>query len=130
MRLSLSGRVVVASDDAYDGTRDWEIGPHFELVGVFSLTDLIRAALPTSERTRWPTEQMTLAAQMDLYEQATRKHLWSASKEYAVTHCDGMFEFWPHISAETMERLPAPVRLPPSTKGSHPRGPDSAGGSE
>lgn len=116
VRLALAGRVAIATEDAYNGTRDWEVGPYFRLSGVFSLSALVRAVLPENQRQQWPSEGMTLAAQLDLYDSATRKRAWSASKEYFVRYREGTFEFWPHISAEALPPLEVMDRLPPRSR--------------
>ncbi len=119
IRLALHDRVVLAGEDAYDGTRYWEIAPYFQLGGIFDLCALINAALDDKEK-RWPADEMTLAAQVELYDAITRKLIWSASKEYFLKHREGTFEFWPHVSAQVMASLPALDRLPTRTKGSRP----------
>jgi hypothetical protein len=114
VRLSVAGAVgALQGAGAYDGTRDWEITPFFRLNGVFDLCKLIVAALPASQAPNWPTERMTLAAQMDLYDSVTLRLMWSSSQEYAVIHQpqDGVFIIWREISASVLPQLEVADRL-------------------
>ena len=55
VRLAVGDHVVMAEGDAYDGTREWEIGPYFNLVGEFDverLHRLVDAREPLGERRR------------------------------------------------------------------------------
>lgn len=122
IRLALGDRVVMSGDDAYDGSRYWEIAPYFKLGGVFDVCPLVNAAIQAKRDQRWPSEDMTIAAQLDLYDLITRRLIWSASKEYFLKHRDGTFDFWPHISAQVMDLLPPLMVLPPrSQAGGQPR---------
>ncbi len=114
VRLALADRVVMSHDDAYDGSRHWEIAPYFQLGGVFDVCRLINEAIEQGKSEQsWPNEDMTIAAQVDLYDGISRTLIWSASKEYFLRHHDGRFVFWPHVSAQVMASLPALVALPP-----------------
>lgn len=104
----------LAGSGAYDGSRNWEIGPLFSLDGHFNLCELIAGAVADPTLPIWPQGRMTLAVQMDVYESATRKRIWPpAVKEYAVVYnaVNGTFTIWPEISAEVLPRVVVPDRL-------------------